>query len=90
MLTNSRVLLHQPLISGILQGVATDLEIEAQEILRLRARLYSILAGHTGKDAEQIEKDCDRNLWLEADEAVSYGLADRILQKAPEVVSGDK
>jgi len=90
MLTNSRVLLHQPLISGILQGVATDLEIEAQEILRLRARLYNILAGHTGKDAEQIEKDCDRNLWLEADEAVSYGLADRILQKAPEVVSDDK
>ncbi len=90
MLTNSRVLLHQPLISGILQGVATDLEIEAQEILRLRARLYNILASHTSKDAEQIEKDCDRNLWLEADEAVSYGLADRILQKAPEVVSGDK
>ncbi len=90
MLTNSRVLLHQPLISGILQGVATDLEIEAQEILRLRARLYNILASHTGKEAEQIEKDCDRNLWLEADEAVSYGLADRILQKAPEVVSDDK
>jgi ATP-dependent Clp protease protease subunit len=90
MLTNSRVLLHQPLISGILQGVATDLEIEAQEILRLRARLYDILAVHTGKEAEQIEKDCDRNLWLEADEAVSYGLADRILQKAPEVVSDDK
>jgi len=90
MLTNSRVLLHQPLISGILQGVATDLEIEAQEILRLRARLYDILANHTGKDAEQIEKDCDRNLWLEADEAVSYGLADRILKKAPEVVSDEK
>jgi ATP-dependent Clp protease protease subunit len=90
MLSNSRVLLHQPLISGILQGVATDLEIEAREILRLRARLYNILASHTGKDAEQIEKDCDRNLWLEADEAVSYGLADRILQKAPEVVSDDK
>ena len=90
MLSNSRVLLHQPLISGILQGVATDLEIEAKEILRLRARLYKILAGHTGKDAGQIEKDCDRNLWLEADEAVSYGLADRILQKAPEVVSDDK
>ena len=90
MLTNSRVLLHQPLISGILQGVATDLEIEAQEILRLRTRLYNILAAHTGKDAGQIEKDCDRNLWLEADEAVTYGLADRILQKAPEVVSGEK
>ena len=90
MLPNSRVLLHQPMVSGVLTGVATDLEIEAQEILRLRTRLYNILAEHTGKDAEQIEKDCDRNLWLEAEEAVSYGLADRILRKAPEVVTTDK
>jgi ATP-dependent Clp protease protease subunit len=71
-------------------GVATDLEIEAKEILRLRTRLYNILAEHTDKDAEQIEKDCDRNLWLEADEAISYGLADRILQKAPEIAGTDK
>jgi len=90
MLPNSRVLLHQPMVSGVMTGVATDLEIEAKEILRLRERLYKILAEHTGKDAEQIEKDCDRNLWLEADEAISYGLADKILQKAPEVVSTDE
>jgi len=89
-LPNGRVLLHQPMVAGVMTGVATDLEIEAKEILRLRSRLYNILAEHTGKDAEQIEKDCDRNLWLEADEAISYGLADRILQKAPEVVSTDK
>ncbi len=86
-LANSRVLLHQPLISGVMEGAATDLEIEAKEILRLRARLYTILSRHTGKDAAQIEKDCDRNLWLEAEEAIAYGLADRILQKAPEIVS---
>lgn len=86
-LKNSRVLLHQPLISGLLQGPATDLEIEAKEIIRLRSRIYQILSEHTGKDNEKIEKDCDRNLWLEADESVEYGLADRILQKAPEVVS---
>jgi len=86
LLNNSRVLLHQPLISGVLQGAATDLDIEAKEILRLRARLYSIFAEHTGKSAEEIEKDCDRNLWLEADEAIAYGLADKILQKAPEIV----
>ncbi len=86
MLPNSRVLLHQPMISGVLTGAATDLEIEAKEILRLRSRLYSILSEHTGKDAQDVEKDCDRNLWLEADEAVEYGLADKILQKAPEVV----
>jgi ATP-dependent Clp protease, protease subunit len=85
-LTNSRVLLHQPLISGVLEGPATDLEIEAKEILRMRSRLYNILAVHTGKTAEQIEKDCDRNLWLEAGEAINYGLADRILQKAPVIV----
>jgi ATP-dependent Clp protease protease subunit len=90
MLSNSRVLLHQPLVSGVMTGVATDLEIEAKEILRLRTRLYNILAEHTGKDAGQIEKDCDRNLWLEADEAINYGLADRILQKAPEIAGTDK
>ncbi len=90
MLSNSRVLLHQPMVSGVMTGVATDLEIEAKEILRLRTRLYNILAEHTGKDAEQIEKDCDRNLWLEAEEAISYGLADRILHKAPEIAGTDK
>jgi ATP-dependent Clp protease protease subunit len=87
MLPNSRVLLHQPMISGVLTGAATDLEIEAKEILRLRERLYDILSEHTGKDPEQIEKDCDRNLWLEADEAIEYGLADKTLRKAPEVSS---
>jgi ATP-dependent Clp protease protease subunit len=89
-LNNSRVLLHQPLIAGVLEGAATDLQIEANEILRLRARLYNILANHTGQTAEKIEKDCDRNLWLEAEETVNYGLADRILQKAPEIVRGNK
>jgi ATP-dependent Clp protease protease subunit len=85
MLPNSRVLLHQPLISGVMQGAATDLEIETREILRLRSRLYDIFSQHTGKEAAKIEKDCDRNLWLEADEAISYGLADKILKKAPHV-----
>ena len=90
LLANSRILLHQPLITGILEGPATDLEIEAQEILRLRSRLYKILAEHTGQDAEKIEKDCDRNLWLEANEAIEYGLVDRVLQKAPEIVKSSK
>lgn len=89
LLQNSRVLLHQPLIAGVLEGTATDLDIEAKEILRLRTRLYNILAQHTGQSAEKIEKDCDRNLWLEADEAINYGLVDRILQKAPELVKDD-
>jgi ATP-dependent Clp protease protease subunit len=86
LLQNNRILLHQPIISGVLQGPATDLEIEAKEILRLRERLYQILAKHTGQTPEKIEKDCDRNLWLNAEETIDYGLADRILQKAPEIV----
>ncbi|MCD6175465.1 MAG: ATP-dependent Clp protease proteolytic subunit [Planctomycetes bacterium] len=90
MLPNSRILLHQPLISGVMQGPATDLEIEAKEILRLRQRLYDILSKHTGKNAKDIEKDCDRNLWLEADESIAYGLADKILQKAPHVTKEKK
>jgi ATP-dependent Clp protease protease subunit len=91
LLANNRVLIHQPLISGELIAPATDLEIEAKEILRLRERIYQILAKHTGQSAEKIEKDCDRNLWLDAEEAIKYGLADKILQKAPEIVkSADK
>jgi ATP-dependent Clp protease protease subunit len=86
LLANNRILIHQPLITGELIGPATDLDIEAKEILRLRERLYQILARHTGQSPEKIEKDCDRNLWLDAEEAIKYGLADRILQKAPEVV----
>jgi ATP-dependent Clp protease protease subunit len=83
-LENSRVLLHQPLISGVLEGRATDLAIEAKEILRLRKRLYEILGKHTGQDPEKIHRDADRNLWLDAEESIAYGLADRILYKAPE------
>jgi ATP-dependent Clp protease protease subunit len=86
LLANNRILLHQPLITGQLIGPATDLDIEAQEILRLRSNLYEILAKHTGQTAEKVEKDCDRNLWLNATEAIEYGLADRVLQKAPEIV----
>ena len=90
LLANNRILLHQPLITGQLIGPATDLDIEAQEILRLRSRLYEILANHTGQTTEKVEKDCDRNLWLDAGEAIEYGLADRILQKAPEIVREPK
>lgn len=84
-LPNSRVLLHQPLLSGQMVAPATDLEIEAKEILRLRSRLYQILSDHTGKDVAKIQKDCDRNLWLEAEESVQYGLADSILCKEPDI-----
>ena len=83
-LRNSRVLIHQPLIRGVVTGPASDLEIEAQEILRLRQRLYEILAEASGKSIEQIEKDCDRNKWLEAHEAIEYGIVDKLLETQPE------
>jgi len=90
LLANNRILLHQPLITGELIGPATDLDIEAKEILRLRARLYDILSKHTGQTVEKVEKDCDRDLWMNAAEAIEYGLADRILQKAPEIINNQE
>jgi len=83
-LANSRVLLHQPLVPGVLEGRATDLSIEAKEIIRLRKRLYEILSKHSGQPVEKVVRDCDRNLWLNAEEAIAYGLADRVLHRAPE------
>jgi ATP-dependent Clp protease protease subunit len=83
-LPHSRTLLHQPLIGGVMEGPATDLAIEAEEILRLRKSLYEILVSRTGNSFEKIEKDCDRNKWLSASEAVDYGLADEILKRMPE------
>src|SRR3954464_5517708 len=86
-LPNSQVMLHQPLIGGVLQGPATDLGIEAHHMLRLRDRLYTLMSNFTGKTAEMIHRDFDRNKWLFAEEAVSYGCVDRILDSAPEGIS---
>lgn len=83
-LPNGRVLLHQPLISGVIEGRATDLAIEAKEIIRLRQSLYAILSKHSGQPIEKIECDCDRNLWLDKEEAIGYGLVDQILHRIPE------
>jgi ATP-dependent Clp protease protease subunit len=84
LLPNSRSLLHQPLLGGVMQGSATDLAIEAEEIIRLRKALYQILSARTGKPIAQVEKDCDRNKWLDARECVEYGLADHILERMPQ------
>ncbi len=86
-LNNSQVMLHQPLIGGVLQGPATDLGIEAAHMLRLRDRLYKLMSDYTGKSAELIHRDFDRNKWLFAEEAVEYGVADKILDRAPEAPS---
>src|SRR5256714_2951644 len=84
-LPNAQVMLHQPLIGGVLQGPATDLGIEAAHMLRLRDRLYKLMADYTGKPAEVIHRDFDRNKWLFAEEAVEYGCADRVLDRAPDI-----
>ncbi len=83
-LPNSRILIHQPM--GGARGTATDIGIQAEEILRLRARLNQILAHHTGQKIEKIEEDVDRDRFLGADEAVAYGLADQIIQSLPKKV----
>jgi len=85
LLPNSRTLLHQPLIGGIMEGSATDLSIEAEEIVRLRKTLYQIISARTGKGIEEVERDCDRNKWLNAVDTVAYGLADQILERMPSV-----
>ena len=80
-LPNSRILIHQPM--GGARGTATDISIQAEEILRLRARLNQILAHHTGQPVQKIEEDVDRDRFLGADEAVAYGLADQVIQSLP-------
>lgn len=78
LLPHSRVLLHQPLMSG-LQGQATDIDIHAKDIVRVRERLNQILAAHTGQPIEKIHADSDRDFILEAEDALEYGLVDKII-----------
>ena len=85
-LPNSRVMIHQPM--GGAEGQASDIEIQAKEIMWLKKRLYEILALHTGKDIDQIEDDADRNYWMSAEEAADYGLVDNVLN--PENLEGLK
>ncbi len=76
-LPNSRIMMHQPL--GGAQGQASDIEIQAKEIIRLKRLLYEVLARHTNKSIEQIEHDADRDYWLSAQEAKDYGVVDNVL-----------
>lgn len=76
-LPNSRIMIHQPW--GGFQGTASDISIQAEEILKIKRKLNEILAFHTGKDVEQIEKDTDRDRYFSAEDAKEYGLIDNIL-----------
>ncbi|MBP5977426.1 ATP-dependent Clp protease proteolytic subunit [Brasilonema sp. CT11] len=78
-LPNTRILIHQPL--GGAQGQATDIEIEAREILRMRQQLNEMLATRTGQPIEKIQKDTDRDFWMSAQEAKEYGLIDRVIEE---------
>ncbi|GAB5559865.1 MAG: ATP-dependent Clp protease proteolytic subunit [Synoicihabitans sp.] len=79
---HSRVLIHQPLISGRFVGPATDINIQAQEMEKLREELNQILADASGQPLERINQDTDRDFYLNAKEAIEYGLADEIVEKA--------
>jgi ATP-dependent Clp protease protease subunit len=87
-LENARNLMHQPLLSGVMEGQATDLEIEAKEMLRLRERLYRLYSDNTGQTQEKILNDCDRNLWLDDQEMIEYGLIDQVLKTMPGGAAG--
>jgi ATP-dependent Clp protease protease subunit len=80
-LPHSRVLIHQPVITGQIQGQASDIEIHAREVIRMKQQMLDILAAHTGQPREQIELDTDRDRWMTAEEAVEYGLVDRVLDR---------
>ncbi len=89
-LPNARNLMHQPLIGGVMEGQATDLEIEAREMLRLRDRLYEIYARASGQNTDKIKADCDRNKWLDEKEMLEYGLIDKVLTSMPHTKRDNK
>ena len=84
-LPHSRIMIHQP--SGGFQGQASDIDIHAREILKIRERLNKIMAKHTGQSVERIERDMERDHFMEAEAAVEYGLVDSVLAKRPDIPS---
>ncbi|MBT9187965.1 MULTISPECIES: ATP-dependent Clp endopeptidase proteolytic subunit ClpP [Zobellia] len=81
-LTHSRVMIHQPM--GGAQGQASDIEITAREILKLKSELYEIIAKHSGQTIDKVNEDSDRDYWMKAEEAKSYGMIDEILVRGKE------
>ena len=81
-LPNSRIMIHQP--SGGFQGQSSDIEIHAKEILYLRGKLNEILAHHTGRTADEIDRDTERDNFMSAEQSVAYGLIDKVIENRPE------
>ncbi|MGQ0560139.1 MAG: ATP-dependent Clp endopeptidase proteolytic subunit ClpP [Sphingosinicella sp.] len=86
-LTNARIMIHQP--SGGAQGMASDIEIQAKEILRIRHRMNELMAKYTGQPLEEIEKNVERDKFFSADEAKTFGLVDEVFEKRPMPVDDD-
>ncbi|HJS87724.1 MAG TPA: ATP-dependent Clp protease proteolytic subunit [Acetobacteraceae bacterium] len=82
-LPNTRFLLHQPM--GGVRGPATDIDIEAREIIKMRERINAIIARETGQPLERVERDTDRNYWMSAEEAIAYGMVSRIIRGVEEL-----
>jgi ATP-dependent Clp protease protease subunit len=82
---NSRIMIHQPLIGGVIRGQATDLEIQAKEILKTRAQIVDVYVDATGKERKVIEKAIDRDNWMTAEEALAFGLLDKIVTSMKDV-----
>ncbi len=82
---NSRIMIHQPLIGGVIRGQATDLEIQAKEMLKTRSQIVDVYVDATGKDRKIIEKAIDRDNWMTAEEAKQFGLLDKIVTSMKDV-----
>ena len=87
-LTNARIMIHQP--SGGAQGMASDIEIQAKEILRIRHRMNELMAHYTGQPIEEIEKNVERDKFFSADEAKAFGLVDEVFEKRPVPSDGEE
>lgn len=87
-LPNSRVMIHQPL--GGMRGQASDMEIQAREILKMKKLLNDLLATHAGKDPETVQEDSDRDFFMSAEEAMNYGLIDKVITKAEDARGKDE
>ena len=87
-LPHSRVMIHQPM--GGMQGQASDIEIAAKEILKVKAELYKIIADHSGRSVEDIERDSDRDKWMTASEALEYGMIDKVLTSTKQTAKEKK
>jgi ATP-dependent Clp protease, protease subunit len=82
---NSRIMIHQPLLSGVIKGQATDLEIQAKEMIKTRTQLIQVYVEATGKDFATIEKAIDRDTWMSAEEAMEFGLLDGIVKSFKDI-----